>query len=244
MAMPRHKRTSRRRHRRVHRRKRAPTNKTLNKKIKNIENNLMELKYKEFFGSSVPIDNVGTASWHDCSLISLGNTANTRIGRSVTPTSLLIRFRLVTDPDRVTSNNLVRFVVLWDSQPNGAVVPFFMGTPAQLSVFDNTNTSAGTLAHKTYETRDRYKILVDRIYNLETFPEAATWSGGGILTTIVPADRMVTMRIPLHRQIIYKADAGTISDLSKNNLVILWLSNVTTDTPLVSYVARLYYRDS
>jgi len=105
--------------RRVNRKRHAPSNKTLNNKIKKINRNI-ELKKADAYQTATTIASTGSqlSTFMSNIVQGTGETEN-RIGTQINPTSIQIRCNFLTNTNVIGASR-VRMVVFWDRQSNQA----------------------------------------------------------------------------------------------------------------------------
>jgi len=135
--------------------RKAPTNKSLNRKIKRIQNDI-ELKYKDVYSAATDIST--TTALTLLNGISQGDTTITRTGGQIRITSVHIKGTVTADPLNLLSDQY-RMMVVWDAQANGAA-PTLSGTVT--SILDVTTITDLLIAPYNYSAMDRFKILMDK----------------------------------------------------------------------------------
>lgn len=136
-------------------RKRAPTNRTLNKKIKKIQSHQ---ENKQFFVDQTNANLTSAAvDIQNLSEIEVGDTNSNRDGEFVTATSIQWRGRFRPATSNAVSQ-IVRHIVFWDSQSNSTAL-----TASTLLLEDPLNPLSSYL---TQGVSPRFKVLHDKIYNL------------------------------------------------------------------------------
>lgn len=213
--------------------KRGPSNKTLSKKIRNIENNLMELKWKDFDVNTTPIGDSGVLLSNQ-NYIQLGDTASTRTGSTINPTSITLGFDITSNNAEVDTT-VVRCIVFWDGQSNGADPPIFNDN----ALLDANEIDDGWVSPRNYTTIDRFTILWDKTITLS--PDMMISTAPNVVGEKVYP---VRKRFKLSRKIKYDANAGDETDLTSNSIHVLLISNQTTNLPQARGGIRMYYRDS
>lgn len=232
-------RRSRRNRGPMNRKKKGPTNKSLNKKIKHIENNLMELKYVDNIETNITTAPAGVFFY--ISAIAQGDTASTRTGNVINPTSLLVRQIFLTNSASVIPN-VVRCIVFWDRQPNGAN-PVLVGASTTQSLLDTGVITEPINAPRNFNTIDRYKILYDKTHALNGQVVQTTTAGS--TSALIPISKYVSFRVNLNRIIKYNNTTAVIGAAASNALhIAYWTDTVNANPPDYSAGYRLYYRDS
>jgi len=220
--------------------KKAPTNKRLNQKIKNIENNLIELKYKDVFtnGSAIPVTGLLINGMNFTSYNG-GSAANpVREGNDIMATSLSIKGVVKSDFDNLDASR-IRMIVFWDKQPNGAV-PTLLGDNGLLQ---NNVITNPLFAPRNYSTIERYKILEDYLFCL--VPQEALTTVAGVVTQVLENDMMLNKYYKLSRQMKYDNANGDVTDSVTNSINIAFFGDEATAGEQATYTGgvRLYYKD-
>lgn len=224
---------------------RVPTNKALNKKIKNIENNLIELKFNDFNAASTQLTTAYSLS-SAAVLMASGAAEEQRDGNIINPTSLLIRMKYLSDVNSLSSQS-IRWLVFWDRQPNGAV-PTIMGATG---VLDNTLITDGMLAPHNFDTNKRFKIIYDKVHTFNQYGQRissitnnTSATATDTATQLIQMSKYVSKYFKLNRQVKYSDNGATIASVVTNSLIMAWVTDATSNGPFIEFGARLYYRDS
>lgn len=118
------------------------------------------------FSDVLAIPSQGTGSWN-------------RIGRKIFVKYIYINLHVISvqQPEATTASlfgNLLRMVLVHDSQPSGS------STSAFSNIFQVTNQQGADsnhmLAPRKYDTMDRYKVLLDKTYSIDALQAATTGS--------------------------------------------------------------------
>lgn len=224
----------RRPRRKQNRKKKAPTNKSLNKRIKNIEHNMIETKYAHVFVNGTVITAAGIQTFlHP---VAQGDTRNGREGNEILASAIHLRLQFRTDIDN-TNPSSVRMLLVWDRQPNGAA-PTTLGANG---ILDNTTITNVLLSPHNYDSKDRYKILHDKVYVLTPATEGTVTAG--VVVQVGGIDRHVVIWKKLGRNIKWNAANGTISEVVTNSLYAIYLTDLTSNQPVVYAGSCFYYKD-
>lgn len=210
-----------------------PTVKSLDKRIKKI-NREVELKYLD---QNVNASIVSTGTLINAfGLVPTGDEASEREGNEITPTSVVARLHVVPDPRNLLtdSNDVVRMIIFWDAQPNGAV-PVLVGAAGLL---DTSVVTTPFSAPRNINTRKRYKILYDNTVNLNP---AVFMSTDTLLN-----NKMFIVKVKLHRTIKYNGAAAptTIANVISNSINIAFFNRTSTVVCAVDGSVRMYYKDT
>lgn len=240
--------TYRKRNTRRVQRKRVPSNKTLNKKIKNIENNLIELKHHDYQLQST---NFGATSAYLVSgqnYIVPGADSSQRVGNEVMTTSLSFNL-LVTPRPNQQNDTLVRMIVFWDRQSNGDAPPLFVnqGVGEQVALLDNTIVTAtnyNIFCPLNAEGFDRFSVLYDKIYNITPSVTNTTTPATGVTTVYGVRNLSLRKHIKLSRRMRFTNAAPGPDSISSNAVYIALIAESETFYCTVRGSVRLNYRDA
>lgn len=220
--------------------KRAPTTKSLAKKIKQIEYK-EEAKHYDTYDAGTVVT-VAAPATYNIGTMSLGNTDSTRVGFAVSASSVQVRMQLKTNAVNASSIR-IRVMLIWDSQPNGA-------SAASAVILDNSVITDLTFAPHNYDFIKRFKFLHDRVYNITPNIQAQssitnnlTATATDTLASVNVVSKSIQIFKKLNRQIKYHANGGTVADIQTNNLFLLVLSDQAANGPTIELGIRLYYKD-
>ena len=220
--------------------KRGPSTKTLAKKVKHIENDLMELKYFDYNFGPTNVTTTGVILEGQM-LITQGDTASTRTGNKINPTSLQIRLGLNTINTLLIPVK-VRMIAYWDRQANGASSVL---ANVNNGVLDNSTISSIVYSPRNLNTVDRYTIVYDKVFVINPTAWTAYSSGTpNVVENSFPIEKYISKAFKLGRQIRYDTNTGTLADLVSNAFYIAFVSDVSSDYPVIEGGCRLYFRDS
>lgn len=219
--------------------KKAPSNKSLNRKIKNITNNLIELKYIDIAPTGLVIPNTGLLinqmSFAD-------NVAPFRNDLEISSTSLSMKgFIGTTNPPGITRPTRVRMMVFWDRQPNGANAVL----AGDNGLLENNVVTQLIFSPRNYKTIHRYTILHDELLLLTPQVVGNFTPASGITSTVLPVNRMLSYYWKLSRQMKFDGVLKTIADVTTNSLNIAFFSSeaITSNQPTFTGGIRMYYKD-
>lgn len=215
----------------VHRR-RAPTNKTLNTKIKRIQSK-EELKYVDTFVNGTTIPSTGTFSLLNGML--QGDGPSVREGNQITATSIQWRIRFITDMDLIQHVH-IRFIIFWDLQANRTA-------PTAAQLLDNTIITSLINAPYNREYQKRFKILHDSVTTImpqivQTFTPAT-----GATTQVAVNGAYRHGKRKLSRTVKYFDNDDTIDGITSNSLYAFWVSNTAAEFPIMVSGFRFYFKD-
>jgi len=223
--------------------KKHTTTKALDKRVKHIEKDLIELKWFDYAWAAT-ITHTGVnleGQW----LITQGTAYNNRVGNKISPTSMQMKVSIVSDPDQNNAPVLVRMIAFWDRQVNGA-------SPVLLNynngLLDPTTITNPVYAPRNYNTLERYTIVEDKvmILNPVNFKEYVTADGDSLVSQTQPIVKFISRRYPLSRVVKYDTNGGTMADLVSNAFYVCFICDTSNATiqPLMSGGIRLYYKDA
>lgn len=177
-------------------------------------NKSVEKKALDFSGSST----IGTtASALHFTAVAQGTAQNQRIGNSVYCTGLALNFLFVSHPSAAQSN--IRFIIFHDTQTVSDQTSI-----AWTTVMDNASMWA--MINRGSQ-RGRFKILMDKTCSLSPNSNYA--------------ENYMKNYIPINKTIEFNGTAAT--DIQKNGIYGLVLSDDNVNQPGFTYYSRLYFRD-
>lgn len=220
----------------VVKRNRAPTNKTLNRKIKRIENR-QELKHHDTAIDQEMYSDPDANSMILLNGLTQGDTNITREGDRVTYTSIQFRGRVQAPAINLTSVTW-RVIIFRDMQSNGAA-------PTAAQLLDSSVIT--TLVYAPYNTdyTDRFRVLMDKRSTMNS--NVVLLTAADQTTQVIPHARKINFKWKLGFITNYGlGNAGTIADISKNSVYMLVISDRTgisnQGTNMFGGV-RMYYKD-
>jgi len=180
-------------------------------------------------------------------LVAPGSGSYNRVGRKIMSRSLRIKASLEYLCTQVAATGDIsgaycRMIVLWDKQPQG-VLPAF-NTVFAVTGQDGTETET-LLAPLKYDQMDRYKVLLDKVYNFNI--PAGGPANGDNNTVVQTVDEYLRLN---NLETVFSAQnspAG-IADIASGGLYIIFRASVNTvGTGVVSVgqysICRLRYTD-
>lgn len=171
-----------------------------------------------------------------------GDSNHEREGAKITVTGLDVRFEVGMNQHESTTYasvfpaaTLFRIFVYIDTQCNGGAAPL-------TTLFEATNTSdASTLnVFNNLQNTGRFKTLIDK-YIITTVPPMTfntnthTYNVGGSIGVF---KKHITLNLPIR----YSGDAGSITNITTNNIGVLVMSNYSQHHK-VSFRTRVRYLD-
>lgn len=201
----------------------------LSNKFKRVGASSAELKFKDTNKASTAITAAG--SIFNDTLVGLqeGNTDSSRIGNRITVKSVMVRgiAQLAAAVDSANTSQSVRIIVYLDRQANGA-------TAAVTDIL----ASADFLAFNNLDNSDRFRTLADTMIDMQV--PGATPSGAAY--TFGEFNQTFFLKAKLNLDFKYKGNAGTVADLSGNNIGVLVIGK-TDALGTIAYDARVRYTD-
>lgn len=213
-------------------RHKKPTVKSLDRRIKKIRLN-EELSHKDTFYNSQTFSTSANISVLNAML--QGDTNITRDGNNISVTSVQWRFRFQLDTDNLLPV-VIRHLVLWDSQPNGAL-------PGLSDVLDNSVITTAVFAPYNSDFQKRFKILHDKVMVLNPQVISDFDVTTGTTSTLIPVTMLDKGKRSLSRVAKYDANAGDITDIQSNALISIFVSNTAAELPTAAGGYRVYFKD-
>ena len=217
--------------------KKNPTTRTLNKKIKKMQKQ-QELKYNDNWekiqACNAPSGTFPLSLPRLLNGLQLGTSAIERIGSTVTATSLSFRgfmyvpnLQTIENEDDLSRVPLVRMIIFWDESARD--VPVIMGSPfsSQETLLDNGTTADSVFCPYNRSTRNRFKILYDKVYKFPVQPLITTGGMEPTYTEVLP-NRYVQGKIKLNRIVQYSGVTDGIRDIARNALWCVCISTYDT----------------
>lgn len=222
----------------------APSNYTLNKKIKKLQKD-PELKfYDRWINFNVTTSSV-IAALND---VGSGIAQTERDGNEIRCTSLEIRgYAFINNLLTVVQKSdlyrvpLLRMIVFWDSSPNNDM-PQVIGNSTATeddSLLDNTNNIDPVFLPYNRNTNGRFRILYDKTYR---FPQSTYVMSRGyddpnpVVNTVVP-HIVINKKIKLSRKTRYTGPDPDYSDISENGLYVAFISTYDTASGANYYIS-------
>lgn len=193
-----------------------------------------ELKYEDLYNNNVT---AATAGYFACANnLTQGTTALTRVGDSVTVTS--VQLRLNTHNGTSTQEVVYRVMLLWDYDVGGAL-------PASANILaTGLVITDPTLApyNRNYVGKDkRFKIIFDRNF---THKQLVYWNAtANAVNSETCWTSQIIEKIRTSRKVQYAGNTGTIADITTNSLIICIWANRTDAQQFLDYGLRVYYKD-
>lgn len=211
---------------------------SLRKQVMNVKKSVKELKAKdELKYLDTFINGTGMTSTSTLNLLNgmtLGDDVSNREGNEISPTSIQCKFNLQQVATAVNSDHVIRQIVFWDSQSNGAA-------PSAGDLLDLATITAPTIAPYKRQYQKRFKIIYDKVFVLHpgtVDPTAAT-------TQILAPTVHSGFKRALGRVVKFRnaQNAGTVADIASNSLYSLWVTNSASANVTVTAGYRMYFKD-
>lgn len=210
----------------------VPNNSSLNNKIKRIENK-EEIKNIDTYQNVVNVTTAGVLTLLNG--VAQGTTPITRIGNETAATSIQFRAQYIANTAEL-SGTLVRMIIFWDRQPNGAA-------PTVATLLDSSVITLPYLAPYHRDYQKRYKIVYDKTMVLNPGVESATTPATGVVTAVIAQERVLKKKLRLGREVKYSGAGATVASIQTNSLYVLQISDAAQN-PSVIAGYRFYYKDT
>lgn len=174
--------------------------------------------------------------------LTAGTGFQNRIGRQVSLKSVYMRYKLALNVPDITAGSLVdrtsppqlcRMILFVDSQPNGAA-------PATTDLL----VAATTTSQLNLNNRDRFTILVDKVYN---FGAQMADAASGLQLTTPPWIQHFEVYKKIGIKTTFNAgNAGTVADINTNSLYQLFICDngaVAANAVVYTGTTRLRFTD-
>lgn len=226
-----------------------------NRRIKNVEKNIRkmkaeeELKYHELNIVLNPILVTGTL--FVLNGIAQGGGQNQREGAQISTSSLKVDLWLDTNFNNYgaavhRSQQMIRILIFWDSQPNGADPPL-LGDPFSntIGVLDTRVTGNPIIAPYMTESNVRFRFLYDRVFDMNANfgfaseagepPTAVTYYGA-------PKFFHFKKKFRLGRVTQYLGTGSGIAAINKNSLFLAVISKEPSISSMTGSF-KVFYKD-
>lgn len=174
----------------------------------------------------------------------IGAANQQRLGREVKCKYLDIRGYLKRIADVTQSQQLLRLIIVWDRDNNGAAT-----VASFKNAFDTIGgaASANPLSPPSLVTKGRFQVLLDRSFYIPNTVTTAALAGtaGADPQYSSPSQFFLHTRIKLDKKTLYNNNnVGDVSDINKGGLYIIAHCDATTNSYAFKYIADLIYEDS
>lgn len=150
-----------------------------------------------------------------------GTGSSNRIGRSIKMKSIDIGI-LVTRNVASTTNNFVRCSLVYDSTPNGTTI-------VSPDVFESSSNVI--LSPRNLDFRSRFIILKEWVFDI------------GNAGNRPAVHSSFYKQLDMHA-IYNDSDLGTIADMEKGSLYLMYVSDASTNGPQFTFYSRIRYLDN
>lgn len=176
-----------------------------------------EKQYKDINASQSPTFN---GSITCLSAIAQGDDVGGRTGNSILAKSLFVNFSIGINAS--ATQTMVRCLIFIDMLNTGTAT-----TATELLTSAYVGNGYAPLAPLNVDFTTRYRVLVDKKYTLSN-----------------QGTKMLAVKVykKLHKHVKYTGSAST--DVYKNNIYMLLISDENANAPLVNWVSRLGYYDN
>lgn len=221
--------------------KKPATVKSLEKKVNHIANDLIELKWTDDYLANAITTTTGR-NFHMTD-IAQGDQPYERNGNQITPTSLQCRYSVYTPVGQRTPAYL-RCIVFWDRQANAADNQLLTVSGGEMALLHNAVVSDGYLAPFNYRAKERFTVLYDKTHKIEQSTVNRFDVATGAVNQTNNSGIHNNFYIKLGRQVKYKDQTATFP--ITNALHVVFVSSVSgnDEAPLVTFGARMYYKDA
>lgn len=172
-----------------------------------------------------------------CNNVAIGSNAGLRIGTEIVCTKLELRTSFATGVTLLTDYPLqTRLIIFWDKQPNGGIpVLYLSGTGGnQFGLLDNSIITPVTLAPLNRNAEQRYKVLYDEYYVIDTSGAAGTFG----------LDAR-TITLPLSRKTKFNNNGNSlITDFVSNALWVAVFNDSGNNNAFGEIATRVHFHDS
>jgi len=196
-----------------------------------------------------PIDvntTTGTTGVYPLNLTTQGSALQNRLGNKIALKSLQMKYHFQIKAPTVANpvpQQDIRVIIFYDKQTNGSLPSI---SDVISSVDQNGTVTCSTDSYPNNFNRDRFVILADSWFHL---PQV-TWNSTLGTSTELWLPSMSELRFDRYIKLknietCYKANAGTIGDVSTGGLFIMHISNAgTTPYVQIDFSARLKFADN
>lgn len=183
----------------------VPVAKSVKKYVKKTVDRLLDDKYSSATITDSAVSTSGVVSGTLLAGITQGTTDTARIGNHIRIKEITFR-GIVAD----TVNAIFRIIILWDRQPNGALPAF--------GEIISSGSVTGMYNHDTVVGcgGQRFSVLYDKTLFNTCKVAGATDS------------KLAYFRKKVDKVVTYDANAGAITDLVSNNLIVAYICNAAT----------------
>jgi len=243
---PRRRRARRRKTVVLSSRKKVPSNKQLEKKIKQLQTDT-ETKWKDNYSSGSVFGNDTVYGALQNGLLK-GDDFNQREGVRIRATSLKWSGNFMTQ-NQLTPT-IIRMIIFWDTDAKGDAPTLSSTADSGVGLLDITTITDLTVAPYMRVNQGRYKILYDKkwIINPDVLNQTTTVAGVTVSNSVLQKYHPFKGKVKLSRFVHYdNSNNGNITDIQKNSLYIYAMSNFSFSSgfaPQIHIGARFNFKDS
>jgi len=160
--------------------------------------------------------------------VAVGTDFTDRVGRKILMKSLFIR-GCIGPVDNDTADNASRLLIVYDMQANGVA-------PAITDVLK----SSSPYAQLNLNNRDRFKVLVDKLWNCGKSINTATQAVSNS-PTVYSWKRYIRMS----REVLFQGTAATVASIATGSVYLITLGDQAPNGgSKISYSCRIRFTDS
>jgi len=186
-----------------------------------------ELKYFDIAATNYQADTTGSVTVLNAMVV--GDDNNTRDGRQISNTSLHVQ-GVVFPQDTTTNNTVSRLMLIWDSQPNGAI-----------AAVTDVLTAANSISTTNLNNRERFRILRDIRNPHGAVSDVATQTYSNANNTHV-INEFISLK---GLKTTYNATAAGIASVTTGALLMLTIgSAASTAGATYTLTTRLRFTDN
>lgn len=210
-------------------RRRLPQNAKLERRVRRLEH-APELKYHDTYNNTSMYNN--TTTFILLSNMGQGDDVEERLGLEATVKFLNVKILLGLDASDFAER--WRLIIFWDTQANNAAPTLLATSNASLALLDDNIIGNVLLSPHNYRTKDRYKVLMDKMIIQNTADSTAQ------------EQRLIKKNFRLGGAKIKFGGTGTTVANSVSRALYCWAINsndgVATNGAW-QFTARLWYTD-
>lgn len=170
-------------------------------------------------------------AYGDLTQIAQGTADNQRVGSKIKPIGMILRYQISTDPAQSNTQPL-RMIVVQDLRQTITAPPI---TDYLKDITGASSTGTAFLMPKNFEQAPNFKILMDvtSTYGVAVAHDNESF---GVKSLIKPS---------AFNEVHFKGTSAALSDNSSGRIFIFFMTNHNgvMSAPLITWHARLYYKD-
>lgn len=179
----------------------------------------VERKTLDTSGTGVTVSDSGSVVW--LSTVTTGTAYNQRTGSVVKAVQLSMRGNIVFNSS--ASATQFRCIVFYNKGLNQGA------TPAVTDILQNTTGNAGPISPYNVDNVGDFKVLSDKVY---------------LLDDVNNRQKNFSMFARLGHHLRWDTSGDAIADTEQGHIFMLLVSDEATNTPTLSYTARLRFIDN